>query len=99
MLNMNINSTNKGTAVVGGTEMEPAQNNASAGGTANTTSGTSAAANAGNPPGGSVSTTAAAAILQNNGLRKSMQGSTAGLRSLQTTMSTNNQLQHQQLQN
>lgn len=90
---MNINNTNKGTAVVGGTELEPAQNNASAGGTANT-SGNTAAANAGNPPGGSVSSSAAAAILQNNGLRKSMQGSTAGLRSLQTTMSTNNQLQH-----
>jgi len=91
MLNMNINNTNKGTAVAGGAELEPAQNNASAGGTANTTSGNTAA---GNPPGGSVSSSAAAAILQNNGLRKSMQGSTAGLRSLQTTMSTNNQLQH-----
>ena len=90
MLNMNINNTNKGTAVVGGAELEVAQNNASAG-TANTTSGNTAA---GNPPGGSVSSSAAAAILQNNGLRKSMQGSTAGLRSLQTTMSTNNQLQH-----
>ena len=87
---MNINNTNKGTAV-GGAELEPAQNNASAGGTANTTSGNTTA---GNPPGGSVSSSAAAAILQNNGLRKSMQGSTAGLRSLQTTMSTKNQLQH-----
>jgi len=90
MLNMNINNTNKGTAVVGGAELDAAQNNGSTG-TANTTSGNTAA---GNPPGGSVSSSAAAAILQNNGLRKSMQGSTAGLRSLQTTMSTNNQLQH-----
>ena len=89
MLNMNINNANKGSAV-GGAELEAAQNSASAGGTANTTSGTTAA---GNPPGGSVSSSAAAAILQNNGLRKSMQGSTAGLRSLQTTMSTNKQLQ------
>jgi hypothetical protein len=90
MLNMNINNTNKVTAVVGGAELEAAQNNAPTG-TANATSGNTAA---GNPPGGSVTNSAAAAILQNNGLRKSMQGSTAGLRSLQTTMSTNNQLQH-----
>ena len=94
MLNMNINNTNNGTTVVGGAELEPAQNNASVSGTANATSGNMAAGNAGNLPGGSVSSSAAAAILQNNGLRKSMQGSTAGLRSLQTTMSTNNQLQH-----
>ena len=90
MLNMNINNPNKATAV-GGAELEVGQNIGSAGGAANTTSGNTTA---GNPPGGSVSSSAAAAILQNNGLRKSMQGSTAGLRSLQTTMSTNNQLQH-----
>ena len=35
-----------------------------------------------NPAPSSVSNQAAAAILQNNSLRKSMQGSTAGLRSL-----------------
>jgi hypothetical protein len=39
-----------------------------------------------------VSSAAGTQIVQSNGLRKSMQGSTTGLRSLQSTMSTNNQL-------
>jgi hypothetical protein len=90
MLNMNINNATKGSGAVGGAELEVAQNNGPST-AAHATGGTTAA---GNPPGGSVSSSAAAAILQNNGLRKSMQGSTAGLRSLQTTMSTSNQLQH-----
>ena len=96
MLNMNINNTNNGTAALGGGagELEPGQNGASVGGAANAGSGGAASGNTGNPPGSSVGSSAAAAILQNNGLRKSMQGSTAGLRSLQTTMSTSNQLQH-----
>ena len=38
-----------------------------------------------------VSGAAGTQILQSNGLRKSMQGSTTGLRSLQSTMSTSNQ--------
>ena len=87
---MNINNADKATAPGGpgaGLEVAPNTGPSSA---ANAPGGTMAAAN---PPGGSVSSSAAAAILQNNGLRKSMQGSTAGLRSLQTTMSTNNQLQ------
>ena len=37
-----------------------------------------------------VSSAAGTQILQSNGLRKSMQGSTTGLRSLQSTMSTSN---------
>ena len=37
-----------------------------------------------------VSSAAGTQIVQSNGLRKSMQGSTTGLRSLQSTMSTNN---------
>ena len=88
MLNMNINNADKGTAPGAGAGLEAAPNSGPSA-AANAPGGTMAAAN---PPGGSVSSSAAAAILQNNGLRKSMQGSTAGLRSLQTTMSTSNQL-------
>ena len=91
---MNINNTNNGTAALGGGagEAEPGPNHTAVSGAANATSGSAASGNAGNPSGSTVGSSAAAAILQNNGLRKSMQGSTAGLRSLQTTMSTSNQL-------
>ena len=76
MLNMNINNSKNGGTIGGAAELESVQTNPH---------GVGGATN-----GVSVSSTAAAAILNHNALRKSMQASNGGVRSLQTAVNSSN---------